>query len=211
MPDSSYEKLGAEQLGTKEGRRRAITQLVTWHSGEVVELDPHRTQWFLRRKAPGPASVDWQNEQWHCCEKGEPVGDRVDGEGWYEYGMPGARDLASIESQVHVHQRWWHSNGRWLEKKDLLPDWRAWCIRCRVPCQNADTHEWLRKGLVTTLGARRILQRPGHRPHGEGHLRLLSHVPPDCAQEEEGPLHADGAARLCQRLLRVKQHRRDRE
>ena len=35
---------------------------------------------------------------------------------------------------------------------DLKPDWPAPVNRCIPPCQNADTHEWLRKGPVTTLG-----------------------------------------------------------
>ena len=43
-------KLDAQQLQTEEGISKAITNLVSLHSGEVVELDPQRTQWRLRRK-----------------------------------------------------------------------------------------------------------------------------------------------------------------
>ena len=35
---------------------------------------------------------------------------------------------------------------------DLKPDWPAQVNRCIVPCLNAVTYEWLRKGPVTTLG-----------------------------------------------------------
>ena len=34
----------------------------------------------------------------------------------------------------------------------MLPCWRKQHNRCIVPCNDADTHEWLRAGPVTTLG-----------------------------------------------------------
>ena len=99
LPDSAYEKLGAEQLRTVEGRSKAITQLVSLHAGEVVELNPRRSTWLLRPKAAGPASADWQNEQWHCRQNGKPIGTHDDDRDQYECGKPDAwlseRDLSS--------------------------------------------------------------------------------------------------------------------
>ena len=64
FPDSTHVKLGPQQLTTLEGTSKAITNLVALHSGEVVEVNPRRTKWLLRRKAPGSDSVDWRSEQW---------------------------------------------------------------------------------------------------------------------------------------------------
>ena len=130
LPDSAYEKLGAQQLNTVEGRAKAMTNLVAMHAGEVAELDPRRSSWLLRLKEPGFASADWQNEQWRCCENGEPVGSRADE---YEYGKPDANfiDLHMI-NQINFTQVHWQ--GTSLDANGLKPDWLAQVNRCIVPC-----------------------------------------------------------------------------
>ena len=70
LPDCVHAKVDAEQLATEEGVSWALIQLISLHSGEVVELDPQRTIWYLCRKSPGPVSVEWRNEQWNCVEHG---------------------------------------------------------------------------------------------------------------------------------------------
>ena len=45
LPDSTISKVGDEQLSTEWGRPQAITQLVSKHSGEIVELDKHEASW----------------------------------------------------------------------------------------------------------------------------------------------------------------------
>ena len=49
-----------------------------------------------------------------------------------------------MSTQLNLNPDW--------QRNDLNPDWRAQVNRCIVPCQNADTYEWLRKGPVATLG-----------------------------------------------------------
>ena len=61
LPDNVREKLREEELTTVEGCGKAISNSVSLHSGEVAELDPQRTTWCLRQKAPGSASADWGN------------------------------------------------------------------------------------------------------------------------------------------------------
>ena len=73
LPEHVNEKVSAEQLPTVEGVARALTQLVSLHAGEVVEVNLCRTRWNLRRKGPGSASPDWENQQWYCCQGGEAV------------------------------------------------------------------------------------------------------------------------------------------
>ena len=140
LPDSTYVKMGEERLQSADGRAQAITKLVSLHKGEVVELDPRRTTWRLRPKAPGSASADWQNEQWNCCENGEPVGARADGPGHYEYSKPQAWFIElEMNTQIIVTQQ--YSGGSRWGLNDLKPDWPAQVNRCILPCQNADTHE----------------------------------------------------------------------
>ena len=55
-----------------------------------------------------------------------------------------------MSSEITLTQRY-SGESQW-DLNDLKPDWPAQVIRCILPCQNADTHEWLRKGTVTTLG-----------------------------------------------------------
>ena len=58
FPAIAVGKVGG-QLGTEEGRAKAIGQLVAKHAGEVVDFDPNRTFWTLRLKSgPGAASSD---------------------------------------------------------------------------------------------------------------------------------------------------------
>ena len=58
FPTIAVGKLGG-QLGTEEGRAKAIVQLVAKHAGEVVDFDAKRTFWTLRLKTgPGAASSD---------------------------------------------------------------------------------------------------------------------------------------------------------
>ena len=72
-PDSAQVKLGEQRVDSVDGKSKALTNLVSLHDGEVVELDPRRTEWRLRLKAPGSASAEFLNEQWNCCENREGI------------------------------------------------------------------------------------------------------------------------------------------
>ena len=155
LPDNVYLKLDANEVlpDNVEGRSRAMSNLVSLHAGEIVELDPQRTRWELRRKllAPGSASVAWENVQWNCREDGAPVGESPDSPSEDEYGQSSAQDAGQVAAaQVNLEQRF--SQGVEWHMRDLMPDWSAQRNRCIVPCKNADTHEWLRRGPVATLG-----------------------------------------------------------
>ena len=50
LPPNVYEKLTEDELRTPDGRSRALTQLVSLHSGDIVELCRQRTIWHLRKK-----------------------------------------------------------------------------------------------------------------------------------------------------------------
>ena len=93
----------------------------------------------------------------------------------------------------------------------MLPCWRKQHNRCIVPCNDADTHEWLRAGPVTTLG------------------ELFKHLGTDHAaktiygfyrtcrlivlkkKKDAAKSKPQGGARLCQRRWRVQRHRGGRE
>ena len=47
LPVTTVRKYPPEQLRTSQGRAYALAQLVTKHSGEVVELDPKKPHWCL--------------------------------------------------------------------------------------------------------------------------------------------------------------------
>ena len=49
FPDSTVNKVGDNQLNTKIGKATAVVQLVSKHSGEIVENDTCRSS-FRRRK-----------------------------------------------------------------------------------------------------------------------------------------------------------------
>ena len=63
FPASTLEKVGKEQMKSPLGRGRAVSQLVSLHAGEVVEVDPSRTTWHLRRK-PCSSTVWREDGQW---------------------------------------------------------------------------------------------------------------------------------------------------
>ena len=65
FPGSTERKVGGDQLLTPEGRARAVVQLVSKHSGELVELDRSRAGWVLRPVVPGSASTMY-SDQWLC-------------------------------------------------------------------------------------------------------------------------------------------------
>ena len=68
------DKLGhTDQLETEEGKAQAIVQLISKHSGEIVEVDSTRTEWVLLPVLPGSASKHLP-EQWFCCHNGVPAG-----------------------------------------------------------------------------------------------------------------------------------------
>ena len=56
LPLSTLKKVPPQQLNTQQGRALAITQLVSKHSGEVVELDPRTQDWRLFDLTDVPAS-----------------------------------------------------------------------------------------------------------------------------------------------------------
>ena len=75
LPCSVSPKFTPEQLRDDNGLAQALVGLVNLHSGEVVELDRRRTQWWLREvQAPGSASAqEFLNPQFYCVEGGHYV------------------------------------------------------------------------------------------------------------------------------------------
>ena len=75
LPASIVKKLPPEQLNTVQGRALAMTQLVSKHSGEVVELDPRSQEWRLLDLSAVPGSARTlhspsQTEQIWCMPDG---------------------------------------------------------------------------------------------------------------------------------------------
>ena len=100
---------------------------------------------------------------------------------------------------MNLEQR--YSVGTQWGGKDLAPDWSAQVNRCVAPCRHCETLEWLRSSPVATLGE--LFMHLGTDHTATAIYAFLSHAPPACAQEEEGPPQAEAVARLCQWLLRV--------
>ena len=73
LPPIVEMKVGPEQLETEKGKAQAIVQLISKHSGEIVEVDSTRTEWVLLPVLPGSASKQVP-EQWFCCHNGVPAG-----------------------------------------------------------------------------------------------------------------------------------------
>ena len=149
FPRTTVHKVGDSQMDTLVGRGRALTQLVSLHSGEVVELDQTRTRWHLRPKsAPCSSSSDWNSPQWHCCENGVPVGTpkvRLDRD---EYGRSAVSDMnEDIVDQAKIA-----ANTLDLAPDHFFPAWEDQTNRVLVPCKGADEWQWHRAGPVITLG-----------------------------------------------------------
>ena len=75
LPLSVLKKVPPQQLNTQQGRALAITQLVSKHSGEVVELDPRNQEWRLLELSAVPGSARTlhspsQTEQIWCMPDG---------------------------------------------------------------------------------------------------------------------------------------------
>ena len=75
FPRSTLTKVGHKQLTTDMGRATAIVQLVSKHSGEVVELDRFRSSWVLRPVSPGSASDQWGGGNGTAWKAGVPPGE----------------------------------------------------------------------------------------------------------------------------------------
>ena len=149
FPRTTVHKVGDSQLDTLVGRGRALTQLVSLQSGEVVELDQTRTRWHLRPKsAPCSASSDWNSPQWYCRENGVPVGTpkaRLDRD---EYGGSAVSDVNDdIFDQAKIA-----ANILDLAPHHLFPAWEDQTNRVLVPCKGADEWQWHRAGPAITLG-----------------------------------------------------------
>ena len=75
LPASTVKKVPRGQLDTLEGQALAITQLVSKHSGEVVELDPRKQEWRLLDLSAVPGSARFlqsftKTEQIWCMPDG---------------------------------------------------------------------------------------------------------------------------------------------
>ena len=140
---------------TDLGRARSVVQLVSKHSGEIVEFDHTKMGWMLHRLVPpgsasGP-SVEW-NQQWNCKEDGSPTFDAPKDT---EYGYTRVPD--SITKMSEDIQRVLNSSYHELiaiqdEVDPLLPHWEAQRLRTVVPCVGTQAYEWRRTGQVVTLG-----------------------------------------------------------
>ena len=153
FPETTVTKLTPEVLATEDGRSQAPTQLVSLHSGEIVELDPRVARWLLVKKAPGSASdFETFGPQWYCCEGGHPVGESDVPPGRDRYGQsPLAEAQQDIEHQIST-LRGLLSAREQRRPQDYAPQWSQQRYRCVVPCAAAVEYEWVRLCPVITLG-----------------------------------------------------------
>ena len=147
FPGSTAKKVGGDQLLTKEGRAQAVGQLVTKHSGELVELDRNRVGWVLRLVVPGSASTTY-SEQWQCREDGKEADTHE-----FEFGAPPERGLPTdakvlmsceLKEVIRMEPE--------LSRGQLAPDWGRQRYRVLVPCVGTDKYQWHRTGQVVALG-----------------------------------------------------------
>ena len=136
-----------DQLRTEHGRVKAITQLVSKHAGEIVEVDRNKTYWVLRPKSgPGSASSNSGplHIQLYCVDGGGRVGTK--GVGECGLGAVGLNvELSAQTTKVA-------STLEGVKPAHLLPDWPAQTSRVVAPCKNAANHLWHRTGPIITLG-----------------------------------------------------------
>ena len=142
FPHSTVLKVGEDQLRTDLGKAQAVTQLVSKHSGEIVEIDRTKMGWILHPLAPGSASVEW-SKQWNCKEDGGMAMSKDS-----EYGFPTAQDLTI---KMHEQADRVLKETR-LDATSLVPNWAAQTRRTVVSCVGTDAYEWRRTGQVVTLG-----------------------------------------------------------
>ncbi|CAK0813023.1 unnamed protein product [Prorocentrum cordatum] len=151
LPDKAAQKFSPNQLGDDDGPSKALVGLVNHHSGEVVELDGCRTQWCLRKVAPGIASAaQFENPQFWRVQGGYTVGRRP--EGRCEYGRCGPELFARAVDAQAQREAAAVNEGEDINPQVYMPAWaRQWSRVC-VPCEAVETREWCRQSPVTTLG-----------------------------------------------------------
>ena len=150
-------KLPPEQLRTRQGRANTITQLVSNHSGEVVELDPRAQDWRLVALNAGPGSArDLWNEFYHKQIWCTPDG--------LKRSKSHNRSVSFYDTGYSANQtslRHQHEQARQCTICDpnhsctidmLMPNFEEQWNRLQVPCQDADDYMWFRTGKVITLG-----------------------------------------------------------
>ena len=147
FPGSTERKVGGDQLLTLEGRARAVVQLVSKHSGELVELDRNRAAWILRLVVPGSASTMY-SDQWQCRGDGKEA-DTAE----FEFGAPPQGGLPSDTSLVmNFESKRVMRMEPELRRADLSPDWGRQRYRVLVPCVGTEKYQWHRTGQVVALG-----------------------------------------------------------
>ena len=82
LPPIVREKVGDEQLGTDEGRVKAIIGLVNKHSGEMVQLKKSHPDWTLEWRDCASLPL---HEQWFCRANGAPSTRPDKDFGWPRY------------------------------------------------------------------------------------------------------------------------------
>ena len=147
FPGSTERKVGGDQLLTLEGRARAVVQLVSKHSGELVELDRNRAGWILRLVVPGSASTMY-SDQWQCRGDGKEA-DTAE----FEFGAPLQGGQPSDTSLImNCESKRVMNMEPELRMADLSPDWGRQRYRVLVPCVGTEKYQWHRTGQVVALG-----------------------------------------------------------
>ncbi|CAK0889554.1 unnamed protein product, partial [Prorocentrum cordatum] len=152
LPDEAAQKFSPNQLGGDDGPSKALVGLVNHHSGEVVELDGCRTQWCLRKVAPGIASAaQIENPQFWRAQGGYTVGRRP--EGRCEHGRCGSELFAKAVDAQAQREAAAVNEGEDINPQVYMPaQARQWSRAC-VPREAVETHERCRQSPVaTTLG-----------------------------------------------------------
>ena len=150
LPASTVKKVPPGQLNTSQGRARAITQLISKHSGEVVELDPCTTEWRLMKVGGFSYATKphWDEEQIWCMPDGFT-------RSWSQYECPSDYDCGCNRNQdalLHQLDQCRHFTNRHLSVDMLMPNWQEQWNRLQVPCKQARGYMWFRTGKITTLG-----------------------------------------------------------
>ncbi|CAK0808294.1 unnamed protein product [Prorocentrum cordatum] len=150
LPDKAAQKFSPNQLGDDDPSK-VLVGLVNHHSGEVVGLDGCRTQWCLRKVAPGIANAaQFENPQFWRVQGGYTVGRRP--EGRREHGRRGSELFAKAVDAQAQREAAAVNEGEDINPQVCMPaKARQWSRVC-VPCEAVETHEWCRQSPATTLG-----------------------------------------------------------
>jgi hypothetical protein len=153
FPRSTVSKVGQDQLQTVIGQALALAQLVSKHSGEIVEADARGSSWRLLPGPPVPAIGKWTEQFW-CLPDGKLPDPRLaqrKREAQLREWGPGplpVQHAMLIGAEIQIVTRSCYL----LTEAMLKPCWDRQQFRVVCPCAGTDMYHWARTGLVVSLG-----------------------------------------------------------